>query len=1000
MLGNKMKRGNCFNSSQVIKLHLDGEPAVFEAIKSLAYSIVANNFDRKDNRVYLQVKNLTKLMDGGKQLFNLCFTFWTVSFRNAQVVNSNAFENKDKHHNHLFRLLEENTRFLNNNKIPTLSKQLYFSFLMDNLPSALEYLKIDAHIGVFKSLFAFFENCYRLAFNLDYFTNAQSIASCLLEIRRIVSQCRLPVEEKDKIVVKIDRFIHKLIYSIFDSEFDLQKDIPDIQFKLFSTAQLNERNIILIAETLVYVILNVEKKFINVPVYIDSKDAVYFEILMLNWRSLVSILEKYIDSEDLSVKPGFCQVLKKIEVIKQEFENQKEDFSKELIKQSGSTTESKSLKVELAKNFISIEVLKGVLVELTKVLVFKEEENAKETNSIKNKIENIDKKDQDVKVEHNKIKDAIKKISSENIQILSLISNESDRSVGEVSKLNQKFKKIKENYLNLIAPVKSEIEALSQSISSCSSQTSKIELQLQQTRSRLKNSYNQKKSVLDNINRLNCTISELNEKLENLKLEESKCLSENEKSKEHISTLYADIDQKKSQIIMLKGNLRNESSSQQKKMALKLTQELDAKFNLLKDTENQLASLESNQLNLMFQSKIIDKQIQSEQDIGEKLSAQLMQLTNELKFLESFETDVKENSPKTYLKSISTKFKIPLENIEEEMLLKLSGFSNNNFSFIYGGRVRDGILHLPSRDIDIVVFIPRKEFLGYKEKNLYGFHKTENLVNHWQKRQWVSGIEFSFDISVCLTENMMSFCQKPVLKINSLLADFKGNVYDANSAINELLTPNQYPYLGVIGNFDERIQTDPFRIVRIIGLAKRLGRKIDSNLWEIFEYCAHNINNLPLGKYLSALDKLFDHHAGDKVFDLLFSRFKLLKQMFPFLCQISDQRLSYYLVFLKKQWHKIYSGSFGRKEEGFHPNNGYLALLLFPVFDAFQFQTFNDKRYHTLTAFFNYYHGFYQDTSLKNNITYAIIKCLSVFDIEFRAKQISTRSGQKGRKHK
>lgn len=152
--------------------------------------------------------------------------------------------------------------------------------------------------------------------------------------------------------------------------------------------------------------------------------------------------------------------------------------------------------------------------------------------------------------------------------------------------------------------------------------------------------------------------------------------------------------------------------------------------------------------------------------------------------------------------------------IHEEIMNRLE--SNNYESFYIGGYVRDLLLGLKSKDIDIVTSATPRQILDLfhdKKTNLvgtsFGVVKVEDIDISTYRTEICSGIKHN-DIEVEYAKTLKEDCQRRDFTINAI-AMTKDNYYiDLVNGLEDL----RNKVIRFIGNPEDRIFEDPLRILR------------------------------------------------------------------------------------------------------------------------------------------------------------------------------------------
>ncbi|MDZ4322886.1 MAG: CCA tRNA nucleotidyltransferase [Alphaproteobacteria bacterium] len=168
---------------------------------------------------------------------------------------------------------------------------------------------------------------------------------------------------------------------------------------------------------------------------------------------------------------------------------------------------------------------------------------------------------------------------------------------------------------------------------------------------------------------------------------------------------------------------------------------------------------------------------------------------------------------------------------------------------LVGGSVRDGLLGLPTNDIDLAVDRPPQWVLDILTKNHIkaiptGFdHGTITAVLDKQPYQITTlrlDIKtFGRKAEVAFTEDWIQDAQRRDFTINALYADKEGNLFDPVGGIEDL----EEHRVRFIGKASQRIKEDYLRILRFFRFSARFGREPYSP--EGLEACREFASHLP-----------------------------------------------------------------------------------------------------------------------------------------------------------
>lgn len=168
---------------------------------------------------------------------------------------------------------------------------------------------------------------------------------------------------------------------------------------------------------------------------------------------------------------------------------------------------------------------------------------------------------------------------------------------------------------------------------------------------------------------------------------------------------------------------------------------------------------------------------------------------------------------------------------------------------LVGGSVRDGLLGLPTNDIDLAVDRPPQWILDLLIKNHIkaiptGFeHGTITAVLDKRPYQITTlrlDIKtFGRKAEVAFTEDWVQDAQRRDFTINALYADKEGNIFDPVGGIKDL----EEHQVRFIGSPSQRIKEDYLRILRFFRFSARFGREPYSQ--EGGEACREFASHLP-----------------------------------------------------------------------------------------------------------------------------------------------------------
>ena len=216
-----------------------------------------------------------------------------------------------------------------------------------------------------------------------------------------------------------------------------------------------------------------------------------------------------------------------------------------------------------------------------------------------------------------------------------------------------------------------------------------------------------------------------------------------------------------------------------------------------------------------------------------------------------------------------------------------------------GGCIRDSIMGLPIKDVDLVVESPNGAllvaYLLTAKENCY--NKKNNPISYGNSHTVM--IRFTNDeelknIKIELTQTMKKHCSKygkvedcfgtveedsklRDLTINAFYYDISnGILHDYNNGVNDLKTMT----LRTPHNPSQLFAQDPIKMLRIIKMSSELGWGIEKNTWFGIVYNHHLINEVPqekIGELLSQI--LVSQNASGGLVKMYYCG--LLKEILP-----------------------------------------------------------------------------------------------------------------------
>lgn len=206
----------------------------------------------------------------------------------------------------------------------------------------------------------------------------------------------------------------------------------------------------------------------------------------------------------------------------------------------------------------------------------------------------------------------------------------------------------------------------------------------------------------------------------------------------------------------------------------------------------------------------------------------------------------------------------------------------NNFeAYIVGGYVRDKILAIDSKDIDIITNATPKDLFNIFKGNIklkeeYGAVKIiidEYRIDITTYRKDLN-YENNKPTSVLYINNVEEDLKRRDFTINTLLMNKEGKIIDLNNSINDISERK----IKVVGDTSERLKEDTTRILRAIRFMVTLDFNLDE---EIIDFIVHNkklLGTISYYKKKEELSKIFTSH-NLKTFVKFIKKYKLEKYL-------------------------------------------------------------------------------------------------------------------------
>lgn len=901
---------------------------------SLVFETVSTIAKNQANALFANVQRPSieciEDIKGGLAIYKLCFTVWSL-IKMKEVIKSLRGE-KLKTYFEQFNILHEYTKsLLIDDEVDDEQKLESVFFFLSEISKIIEPNANVSNYKMYKLVDSLLKCFIDFSVKTNSFDLISSIEEHLPDIEKVFLSNRSNINNKKVGVLKknFNSLRKKMIFAFLDFQFPKTECLTDVEIGYSCVLNLNETNLIKVGGGLCLSIVNVKDKLVSSPVYYHKENYMQFQLMKVNWKFLISEMNRILNNAQIQSLKGYLQINTIIDEIERKFEQDFKNYSLKFEQISQTNTADVKLKGINTILLLKINTINEMIINLQKSkkhLIF-HDFIPDEVERLTSKIKILESQiiSQDANFE--KSKKEKENFVRQNKDLADSKKDLNQQFNNELNEINTCIDEVKKSYASLDKEYRLKIKTLESSIKSKRSIKKEAESKLKDKEKEVVVARRQVGRQKQKKEKINTEISDLQKKLSELKIS----IEEKSARKDHFVSLNKIVGDK---IENLK--IENEEHFRQ----------LQAKDAIYHQNRNSLLIRQYNEHREVFdyevecadkfrqtfrQNEALKQQIEKESCIYEQEIAVCQSLNDDLVQLKKLNRQFDKyswRSPQECLKSIFSQTVIPLSIFERHLLLSFTSGSSGIMAFYYGGRVRDGIRNKKSRDLDIVVFLSKEQ----EQKILLsqGYYKNKHIPNLYQKQVKHQNESYDIDVSVYRPDEFMSFFKKPFLTINSLLADETGRVYDAHGAIKEL---TQSQYITVIGDIYMRIQKDPFRIPRLIGTAARFNMTICNDYWEAIAANGKRINKLPLGKYLGVLDKLFKHESGDIVLSLLLKQPSLFVRMFPFLAPV-QKALGRYENFLREKLVDINRGLFVQNQSSPHLNNAYLAILLVPLFSA------------------------------------------------------------------
>jgi tRNA nucleotidyltransferase/poly(A) polymerase len=258
--------------------------------------------------------------------------------------------------------------------------------------------------------------------------------------------------------------------------------------------------------------------------------------------------------------------------------------------------------------------------------------------------------------------------------------------------------------------------------------------------------------------------------------------------------------------------------------------------------------------------------------------------------------------------------KLEVPPLAKHLLEKLH--AAGRWAFIAGGFPRDELSLIPFQDVDIITFGRREEILAILGIGTISFCTSE-LIHISQE-----GIEIDI---VCTEKPLEKTVFERDFTVNTLLCTNHGEIIDILNAINDL----NCPHLKLIPG----IEADPLQFSTIILRAVRMSTSLDKTLLPetiaLMQQHAPKIQDLPLGVYLTNIERLFLRGKAETHFTLLQS-LGIYTHLFPSTLLYARGPIAPYIsAFLLRKFKEIDCQLEGT-QKGLYTKYDIMALLLLP----------------------------------------------------------------------
>lgn len=876
-----------------------------------AAKIDANHPDAKWN----VTNKFDWIRDGGGKVYRICYQFEYLS--NIRLVTKKL---KNRYKPQIERLLEGVSHFLE-------AKDVHCDFKLHSIGFILSKLNVilQQHFTCGPNTQETAEKFMQIFWGIKAFALKNNQQKLVCQLSSSFEDFYVYLEDNltrnqinTAFAKRIDQFRNELFEGFFKFKLIANNEGDDVDLKFDAITRLSHNNFIKIANSICSAILKL-KECKGPFVGDDLSKIELFHYLKISWQFLISFLEHSNVAVHLSHQLGYLHIKDSIEYIQQSIDYQytklKTDITDKL------QPRFNSCQAKLRAQILVLNLKEKVLAQVLYGVNDKIKQVSQEIEA-KNILEQLNKSKQTLVLVENKIKSAQNNLDS----TVTKMKDQQIQFARAKADLNREFASRKENLQKNLGKLEFTLNSLESKRLSINFDIKRIHIEINAIKStplecsnRIKVKREKSKELQDSLNRLTDELKALKVSNLEIKQRQSQEIIKNDTLKRSIN-IYA-IETQKSLKSLEKRTLNAQETLRSSQADL---------LRLENCLVEEKGGLEENTIKLNEKFK----QTQSENRLLTQNEREYKALMHQLEKVEGLMSSQSLSPSKklstqancAFLESIRVSpYFFPLERFEKSLLGSFEQYSENIFAFLFGGRVRDGLLNKDSRDVDVVVFAP--EGLMEIIFKLNKYYKSPHVDNLYQKRIEVDGKLRVVDVSIYSDDQFKAFKHKPDLKVNALMVDKNGRLYDLTGGVGyeELLKPEKHQsMITCVGNMYQRFTEDPFRVIRILSTASRINRCIPDHYWPVLTRSAPKVSALPLSKYLSIFDKLFKHQSVRSVLQCLFKHPQFMKGIFPFLDTVSDHQQAYLFTNIEHFNKKYFKGG---EQEAF-ANNVYLAIFL------------------------------------------------------------------------